>query len=67
MLRPSHRPAAVLGVSQPRSGGSHTWWVEGKREEVVAVGSDESHLEPGSPSQGSDCGDGGLMFGGVGG
>ena len=67
MLRPSHRPVAALGMSEPRSGGSHMWRVAGKREEAVAVGSDESQLEPGSLSQGSGCGDGGLMFGGVGG
>lgn len=29
------------------------------------MGSDESQLEPGSPSQGSGCGDGGLMLGGA--
>ena len=62
-----HRPAAVLGVSEPGSGGSRTWRVEGTREEAVAVGSGWSQSEPGSPSQGSGCGDGGLMSGGVGG
>lgn len=34
-----HRPAAVLGMSEPGSGGSRTWQVEGTREEAVAVGS----------------------------
>ena len=52
-----HRPAAVLGVSEPGSGGSRTWRVEGTREEAVAVGSGWSQSEPGSPSQGSGCGE----------
>ena len=40
MLRPLHRPAAVLGMSEPGSGGSRMWRAEGTREEAVAVGSD---------------------------